>query len=98
MSGKLYNRFLSIIFCLILMFMYTSCGKIIDDTVWLDSLHEQGRKIFAETAASEIVMHSQRHTLTEDEIEKVQSGYLIQSINDVSHIRNAGVDLLQIDF
>ncbi len=33
-----------------------------------------------------------------NEIERVQSGYLIQAINDVSHIKNAGADLLQADF
>jgi len=33
-----------------------------------------------------------------NEIEKIQSGYLIHSINDVSHIKNAGIDLLQADF
>ena len=33
-----------------------------------------------------------------NEIERIQSGYLIQSINDVSHIKNAGTDLLQVDF
>jgi broad specificity phosphatase PhoE len=27
-----------------------------------------------------------------------ESGYLIESINDTSHIRNAGVDLLEVDF
>ncbi len=33
-----------------------------------------------------------------NEIERIPSGYLIQSINDVSHIKNAGTDLLQVDF
>lgn len=33
-----------------------------------------------------------------NEIERIQSGYLIHSINDVSHIKNAGIDLLQADF
>lgn len=33
-----------------------------------------------------------------NEIERIQSGYLIKSINDVSHIKNAGINLLQIDF
>jgi len=33
-----------------------------------------------------------------NEIERVQSGYLIHSINDVSHIKNAGTNLLQVDF
>ena len=33
-----------------------------------------------------------------NEIERIQNGYLIRSINDVSHIKNAGMDLLQTDF
>ena len=33
-----------------------------------------------------------------NEIERIKSGYLIHSINDVSHINNAGIDLLQADF
>ena len=33
-----------------------------------------------------------------NEIEKTPNGYLIHSINDVSHIKNAGIDLLQADF
>jgi broad specificity phosphatase PhoE len=33
-----------------------------------------------------------------NEIERIQSGYLIRSINDVSHIKSAGADLLQADF
>jgi broad specificity phosphatase PhoE len=31
-------------------------------------------------------------------IERIQSGYLIRSINDLSHIMRAGMDLLQADF
>ncbi len=33
-----------------------------------------------------------------NEIKRIQTGYLIESINDVSHIKNAGMDLLQADF
>jgi len=33
-----------------------------------------------------------------NEVERIQNGYLIHSINDVSHIKNAGADLLQADF
>ncbi len=33
-----------------------------------------------------------------NEIERIQSGYLIHSMNDVSHIKNAGTNLLQADF
>jgi len=33
-----------------------------------------------------------------NQIERIPSGYLIRSINDVSHIKNAGIDLLQADF
>jgi len=33
-----------------------------------------------------------------NEVERTQDGYLIHSINDVSHIRNAGANLLQSDF
>jgi len=33
-----------------------------------------------------------------NEIERLKSGYLIQSINDVSHIKNAGTALLKTDF
>ena len=33
-----------------------------------------------------------------NQIERIPSGYLIHSINDVSHIKNAGIDLLQADF
>ena len=33
-----------------------------------------------------------------NEIERIPSGYLIRSINNVSHIKSAGVDLLQADF
>jgi len=33
-----------------------------------------------------------------NEIERVRDGYLIHSINDVSHIKNEGIDLLQVDF
>ena len=33
-----------------------------------------------------------------NQIERISSGYLIHSINDVSHIKNAGIDLLQTDF
>ena len=33
-----------------------------------------------------------------NQIERISSGYLIHSINDVSHIKNAGIDLLQNDF
>jgi broad specificity phosphatase PhoE len=33
-----------------------------------------------------------------NQIERISSGYLIHSINDVSHIKNAGIDLLQADF
>jgi len=33
-----------------------------------------------------------------NEFERIQSGYLIRSINDVSHIKNAGTTLLEVDF
>lgn len=33
-----------------------------------------------------------------NEIERIQSGYLIHLINDVSHIKKAGADLLKADF
>ena len=33
-----------------------------------------------------------------NEIERIETGYLIRSINDVSHIVNTGIDLLQADF
>ena len=33
-----------------------------------------------------------------NEIERLKGGYLIQSINDVSHIKNAGTALLKTDF
>lgn len=33
-----------------------------------------------------------------NEIERLKSGYLIQSINDVSHIKNSGTALLKTDF
>jgi len=33
-----------------------------------------------------------------NEIERVQNGYLIERLNDTSHIRNAGIDLLKADF
>ena len=33
-----------------------------------------------------------------NEIERIQSGYLIHSINDISHIKNAETDLIQADF
>ena len=32
-----------------------------------------------------------------NQIERIPSGYLIHSINDVSHIKNAGIDVLQAD-
>ena len=33
-----------------------------------------------------------------NEFERIQSGYVIKSINDVSHIKNAGTTLLEVDF
>jgi broad specificity phosphatase PhoE len=33
-----------------------------------------------------------------NEVERIRSGYLIRSMNDVSHIKRAGIDLLQTDF
>jgi len=33
-----------------------------------------------------------------NEIERIQSGYIIHAINDVSHIKNTKTDLLQTDF
>lgn len=33
-----------------------------------------------------------------NEVERVKHGYLIQSINNVSHIENSGIDLLATDF
>jgi len=33
-----------------------------------------------------------------NEIERIKNGYLIQSINDVSHIKNSGAALLKTDF
>ncbi len=33
-----------------------------------------------------------------NEFERIEQGYLIRSLNDVSHMRNAGVDVLKADF
>ncbi len=33
-----------------------------------------------------------------NELERTQNGYLIEKINDTSHIKNGGVDLLKVDF
>lgn len=33
-----------------------------------------------------------------NEFERIEHGYLVRSINDVSHIRNAGTELLEADF
>ena len=41
----LRHRVLGSIICLLILITCASCGKIIDDTAWLDSLHEQGRQI-----------------------------------------------------
>jgi len=67
------NRFWGIINCLFMTFMVASCGKIIDDTAWLDSLHEQGWQLFCETIATEINNHPEKGSLTDTEIEKIRN-------------------------
>jgi len=48
-----------------------SCQKKVIDTSWLDSIHEEGRKVFYQTINEEIDAHPKKSELTEIEITKI---------------------------
>jgi hypothetical protein len=48
-----------------------SCQKKVPDTSWLDSGHEEGRKVFFQTISEEISAHHKKSDLTETEITKI---------------------------
>jgi subtilisin family serine protease len=71
---KMKFRKLPIIFIVLVMFTIhfgISCERESEDILWLDAIHEQGRKLFYQTIGDKITAHPKRSQLTETEIKKV---------------------------
>ncbi len=60
--------------CLLFLFLWTfSYTPVQKQDAWLSSIFEEGRKVFYRTIAEEIAQHPERHQLTVQEIEKIET-------------------------
>jgi len=66
-----WKSYIGITFILCVIFWGISCQKKAQDVSWMDSLHEQGRKIFYQTIKEELIAHPGKNRLTEMEITKI---------------------------
>ncbi len=72
-----------------------STGKTF--SFWADADLTKGINLAVDRSGYRFTSEFVRHACI-NEIERLKNGYLIQSINDVSHIKNAGAALLATDF